>query len=233
MVKNRTFSGAEARQLLRRARYASLATKSKESGTPYVSLANIATGGNGHPLLLISRLAWHTQNLEADQAASIMVAEPPPEGDVLTGPRVTVLGRFERTEDKAVRRRYLAHHPAAAMYADFGDFGFWRMIPNAIHAVAGFGRIETLESGEVFPSAQEMTELEESAVAHMNEDHLDAVKRYAESLGGDPDVDWRITAIDCDGADISDGAKVLRLGFPKPVYSSGALRKLLSDLAKL
>ncbi|NJM29369.1 MAG: HugZ family protein [Rhizobiales bacterium] len=230
MVKDRTFTGTEARQLLRRARFASLATKSREGGTPYASLANIATDGEGHPLLLISRLAWHTQNLEADPAASIMVAEPPPAGDVLTGPRVTVLGRFERTDDQGVRRRYLAHHPAAAMYADFGDFGFWRMIPAAIHAVAGFGRIETLEPGEVFPSASEMVELEESAVTHMNAGHADAVKRYAKSLGGDPDTDWRMTAIDCDGAGISDGSKVLRLNFSEPVFSMVALRRLFAHM---
>ncbi|MFN0192860.1 MAG: HugZ family protein [Aestuariivirga sp.] len=230
MVKNRTFTGTEARQLLRRARFASLATKSRKDGTPYASLANIATDGEGHPLLLISRLAWHTQNLEADPAASIMVAEPPPEGDVLTGSRITVLGRFERTEDKTVRRRYLAHHPAAAMYADFGDFGFWHLVPSAIHAVAGFGRIETLEPAEVFPSAGEITEIEASAISHMNEDHADAVKRYAASLGGNADAGWRMTAIDCDGADIFDGGKVLRFEFPEPVFSAAALRQLFAHM---
>jgi hypothetical protein len=229
-MNTRTFSGTEVRRLLRRARYASLATKSRDSGIPYVSLANIATDGEGYPLLLISRLAWHTQNLGADPAASIMVAEPPTEGDVLTGPRATVLGRFERTNDNSVRRRYLARHPAAAMYADFEDFGFWRMIPSSIHAVAGFGRIETLEPSEVFPSAREIVELEESAIAHMNEDHADAVYRYALSLGGGPDLAWRMTAIDCDGAEISDGNTVLRLDFPEQVFSAIALRRMFAHM---
>jgi hypothetical protein len=231
MVKPRTFTGTEARRLLRRARTASLGTRSCEDGTPYVSLANLATDAQGLPLVLISKLAWHTQNLEADGAASVMVSAPPAEGDALTGPRVTVLGRFEKIEDAAVRRRYLARHPAAAMYVDFPDFAFWRMAPTAIHAVAGFGRIETLTPDEVFPSADEMTALEESAISHMNEDHADAIGRYAKSLGGDPASPWKIVAVDCDGADLSDGSKALRLGFPEPVFTAATLRTTLAKLS--
>jgi heme iron utilization protein len=50
--------------------------------------------------------------------------------------------------------------------------------------VAGFGRIETMGADEVFPSADEMIALEEGAIQHMNEDHEDAIQRYAEKLPG-------------------------------------------------
>ena len=96
------------------------------------------------PLILVSKLAWHTQNLLADARASVLVGELPPTGDALVGPRVTVLGRFEPVEDANLRRRYLARHPQAGLYADFPDFSFWRLNPSGIHGVAGFGRIETL-----------------------------------------------------------------------------------------
>jgi putative heme iron utilization protein len=147
---NRTFSGSEARAMLTRARTASLGTLDFETGGPYVSLANIATDAAGLPVILISRLARHTQNLEKDGRGSILVSELPAAGDALTGARVTILGTFLTIRDADARQRYLAHQPESAMYVDFADFSFWRLTPNLVHAVAGFGRIETLPPEEVF-----------------------------------------------------------------------------------
>jgi len=84
--------------------------------------------------------------------------------------------------------------------------------------VAGFGRIETLSATEVFPPATEMEALEESAIAHMNEDHAAAARLVA------ADGDWQVAAIDTDGVDLSDGRQSRRLAFPAPVYSAESLR---------
>lgn len=232
MSERRSFSAEEARNLFRRARTATLATLNADDGVPYASLVNVATDVRGHPLLLVSTLAWHTRNLLADPRASLMVAEVPPSGDALTGPRVSVMGRFVKVADDAVRRRYLARHPAAELYAGFGDFAFWRMEPERAHAVAGFGRIETIPADEMFPSADEMTALEDGAIAHMNEDHEDAIQRFAGTLLGATPGGWKITGIDTDGADLRRGDEVLRLPFSRPVYSAGALRKLLAELGE-
>ena len=231
MSGTRSFSGDEARNLLRRARTATLGTLNRDDGVPYASLVNVATDVRGYPLILVSTLAWHTRNLLGDARASLMVAELPPSGDALTGARVTIMGRFEKVADPQITRRYLARHPAAEMYAGFGDFAFWRMSPDRAHAVAGFGRIETISADEVFPSADEMVALEEGAIAHMNEDHADAIQRYAEKLLGAEPGGWTIAAIDPDGADLRRGeAETLRWPFPAPVYTAAALRSLLANL---
>lgn len=232
MANARSFTGLEARLLLRRARTGTLATLNAEGGIPYASLANLATDTDGSPLIMVSTLAWHTRNLLADPRASVLVAEMPATGDVLTGSRITVMGRFEKTDAPRTARRYLARHPEAAMYAGFGDFGYWRLIPERIHAVAGFGRIETLEADEVFAPCAEIAALEDSAIAHMNQDHADAVQRYATGLGGAAHGKWKVGAIDADGADLTDGAQSLRMAFPEPVTTGEALRRVLSSLGK-
>ena len=232
MSERRSFSAEEARNLLRRARTGTLATLNAEGGIPYASLVNLATDVAGCPVILVSTLAWHTRNLLADPRGSVMVAEMPPEGDALTGARVTVMGRFSRVPAAEVGRRYLARHPAAELYAGFGDFAFWRLEPEAAHAVAGFGRIETIPAIEMFPSADEMIALEQGAVDHMNADHDDAIQRYAERLLGATPGGWKIAAIDPDGADLRRGEEVLRLPFATPVYSGGALRALLAKLGE-
>jgi len=219
------FDGREARLLVRQARTATLASIDRAGGGAYASLVNVATDVDGAPILLISKLAWHTQNLLADERGSLMVAELPATGDALAGQRVTVMGRWAEAGEARLRRRYLARHPQAANYVDFGDFSFWRLAPGVIHGVAGFGRIETLSAAEVFPLAAEIETLEESAIAHMNVDHADVVRRLAVMEG-----DWRVAAIDPDGADLSDGRQSLRLTFPAPVYSAEALRLALKVL---
>lgn len=219
------------RQILRRAKTCTLSTLSRGDGTPYGSLANIATDISGRPLILISRLAWHTQNLEADARASVLVGELPPTRDALVGPRVTVLGRFEWVDDAGLRRRYLARHPQAALYADFPDFSFWRLSPSAIHGVAGFGRIETLTPQEVFPPAVEMETLESSAIEHMNHDHGEAIHLYATKILKAQPGPWCILAIDPDGADLGLDEQSLRMEFQTPVFTADALRKKFAELA--
>ena len=219
------------RQVLRRAKTCVLSTLSPEDGMPYGSLANIATDISGRPIILISRLAWHTQYLEADARASVLVGELPAKGDALVGPRVTVMGRFERIEDNNLRRRYLARHPQSTLYADFPDFSFWRLSPSAIHGVAGFGRIETLTPDEVFPPAEEMTALEMSAIEHMNHDHAEAIHLYATKVLKAQPGHWRILAIDPDGADLGLDEQSLRMEFHTPVFTADALRKKFAQLA--
>lgn len=227
----RSFTGTEARQLLRRARTGTLASLNREDGVPYASLVNVATDVEGRPLILVSALAWHTKNLSSDPRASLLVAEPPASGDALTGPRATVMGRFSKVEDKSLERRYLARHPQAALYAGFGDFAFWRLQPEKVHAVAGFGRIETMEADEVFPSNPELIALEEGAVQHMNDDHGEAVRLYAAKLLGAEDGDWKIHAVDTDGCDLVLADRALRLTFDKPVSGAAELRNTLAALS--
>ena len=220
------FTGSEARQLLRRARTGTLASLNREGGHPYASLVNVGTDVAGEPLILISSLAWHTRNLAADARASLMVAEPPATGDALTGPRITVMGRFEKIDAARARRRYLARHRQAAVYVDFSDFAFWRMVPEIIHAVAGFGRIETLGADDVFPAASEMVEIEDSAIARINHDHAEALRLLGGTAGH-----WQVAAIDTDGADLICETRISRLGFDEPVATAHALRQCFAALS--
>src|ERR1700745_2915151 len=115
-----------ARTLMREGRSGALATLMAGSGDPYCSLVNVATAGEGSPLLLISRLAVHTSNILADRRVSLMLDERRA-GDPLEGARVMLMGTAQLTDDPNARRRYLERQPEAKMFADFGDFGFFRM----------------------------------------------------------------------------------------------------------
>lgn len=145
---NVRFSPAEARQILGRARQASLATLMAD-GAPYASLVGFALCGQARPVLLLSRLAWHTQNLERDGRASLLVMGEAGAGDALAGSRISLMGLLARTNGAAARAAYLESHPEAEGYAGFADFSFWEMDVAQAHAVAGFGRIETFTGAEL------------------------------------------------------------------------------------
>jgi putative heme iron utilization protein len=234
-MTTRSFTATDARRLVRRARTCALGTSNGAPRGPYVSLANMATDGRGRPVIFISKLAWHTRNIEADPLASIMVSEIPAEGDALAGPRVTVMGRFEALDAKEIATRYVQHHPAARTYLDFPDFSFYRLNPEKIHAVAGFGRIETMEPDEVFlPESQTaaVMSVAPGAIDHMNADHADAVELYAVKLLGAAAGKWRVAAIDPDGALLADDGKVLRLAFDRPAGNADDLRQAFVALAQ-
>ena len=78
---------ATAKKLMREGRSGALATLMAGTGGPYCSLVNVASTGDGSPLLLISRLAVHTKNILADARVSLMLDERKP-GDPLQGARV-------------------------------------------------------------------------------------------------------------------------------------------------
>jgi putative heme iron utilization protein len=225
-----------ARRLLRLAATGSLATLSGD-GSPFASLVTVATTPAGEPILLLSTLAVHTGNLARDPRASLLLVAPGGEGgDPLAGARLTLVGRVSsREDDPMLRRRFLARHEEAEVYAGFSDFGFRRFEVRSAHLVAGFGRIVDLSRAETLTDCADATELlaaEAGAVEHMNADHADAVALYAARLLGMPMGAWRLTAVDPDGADLRAGALRARLAFPERVTTGGDLRRVLVDLAK-
>jgi putative heme iron utilization protein len=225
-----------ARSLLRRSRQGALATLMARSGDPYCSLANVATHADGSPILLISRLALHTQNILADARVSLMLDERV-EGDPLEGSRIMLAGRAEAAggDDVTIlRRRYLNAHPSAEAFVGFNYFSFFRIRPHAAHLVAGFGRIVDLKPEQFLTEisdASALLDAEQGAVEHMNEDHRDAINLYATKLLGADLADWRCTGCDPDGVDMQAETATLRLDFPERVTGPGELREMLVKLA--
>jgi heme iron utilization protein len=141
---------AEAvRKLIAMARKGALASLMPKTGDPYASLVNVASE-DGEPVLLMSRLAWHTQNILADSRSCLLIAAEDEGTDPLTRARVSLLGRLQITNTESARNLYLKVHPAARSYAQFADFSFFKLNVTTAHYVAGFGQIITIERPLLF-----------------------------------------------------------------------------------
>ncbi|MEM9148226.1 MAG: DUF2470 domain-containing protein [Pseudomonadota bacterium] len=224
-----------AKTFVREARFGALATIDPETGIPMASRVSLATASDGAPVFLISQLSGHFGALEADARASVLIGEPG-RGDPLAHPRITVFGRALRAEDAErpkTRARFLARHPKAALYADFGDFAFWRLEIEGASFNGGFGKAYALAGSDLAtPTLAEFEEMEAGAVAHMNEDHSDAVSLYATVLLALEPADWQLACMDLEGLDIVAGDRAKRLWFDPPLTSPDDLRPRLVQLAK-
>ena len=111
-------------------RTGSLSTMSKKRpGWPFGSVMPYAFDEIGRPLFLISSMAMHTQNLQGDTRASLLVTQSDG-GDPLGSARLTLMGEVFRVSEPdraAARKAYLARHENARYWVDYEDFAFYRM----------------------------------------------------------------------------------------------------------
>jgi putative heme iron utilization protein len=228
-------SAAAARSLVRRGRKAALATLDRGSGHPYVSLVAMATEPDGTPIVLISRLARHTQNLLVDRRASLLIDGTDDLSDPLAGARITLMGQACPGAVATTRSRFLARHPAAVSYVDLVDFAFYRLALEHAYFVGGFGRIRDFDQAELLlpiDDAADLVASEAEIVTEVNRDRGAAVDLLATRLAAGPPGPWRLTGIDPAGVDLMSGSHTRRVEFPSPVNTAGAAREQLLQLLR-
>lgn len=233
MTDTKTSRASETvRRLIRSRDRAVLSTlHDGRAGWPHGSLVLTACRHDASPLLLISDLAEHTRNIRNDPRVSLLFDGTEGLDDPLTGPRASVLGRAERTSDATARARFLARHPSAEIYSEFPDFHLYRVAMEAVHLVAGFGRIDWVPGDAVrVGSSPALIEQEADIVAHMNDDHADAIQEYATVLAGVDGTGWRMTGCDSEGFDLRLGGETARIDFENPVKDGSDAR---SELVRL
>ena len=227
-----------AKTMIRTARAGALALVDAESGRPLASRVGLATDIDGAPIFLMSDLSGRSKAIAADPRASLLVGDVG-KGDPLAQPRMTLIGRVKRIDDETerarARRRYLARQPKAKLYVDFKDFAFWRFEFEGANLALGFGKAYRLSADDIKTNLQGFEgflAMEEGAVAHMNEDHADAVRLYAEKLCKASEGAWRLAGLDPEGLDLVCGDDVRRLTFQTPLTQPHEIRPLLVALAK-
>ena len=222
-----------ARRLIRACDRAALGTIGPD-GSPYTSLVLTACDPAGAPLLLLSDLAEHSKHIAADARISLLFEQSAGADAPLETPRLSVLGTAARTDKPALRNRYLRRHPDASLYADFGDFAFYRVEVSRAHLVAGFGRISWIEAVDLLPErdADALIAAEAEIIDHMNTDHAEALNLYATCLLGREGKGWQMTGIDPDGLDLRRGGETARLDVDAPLTTPAEARGTLAALAE-
>src|ERR1700722_10604545 len=230
-----------ARTLLHLGRVGSLSTLSrKRPGFPFGSLMPYALDGAGRPLFLISTMAMHTQNLQQDAHASLLVTQPEAAGDPLGAARVTAVGNaatLAAPEVADARALYLERHPNSKYWVDFDDFSFFGMDIVDVYYVGGFGVmgwVAAPEYGDARPDL--LAHAAAGILQHMIADHQDALILLARVFAGTEAQEAVMTAVDRLGFHVrmktEEGMKGGRLAFPSEVTTPAETRKVLVEMVQ-
>ena len=223
---------AEARRFVRTHPHGVLSTLSRRlGGAPFGSIAPFVLDHEGCPVILISTLAEHTRNLDADPRCSV-IAHPCAQDPQAAG-RVTLVGRAERLPDKhALGPRYLRRFPEAEEYFGMHDFHFYRLRVEAVRFIGGFGSIHWIDAADFAPPANTLGDSEESILEHMNTDHEANLRAYCLHGHGLRPRGVRMIGVDVDGFDLRADEQVLRFDFGSAACDAAAVREELVALAR-
>jgi hypothetical protein len=217
----------EARCLLRAHRYGVLSTLSKKfDGHPFGSIAPYLTDHDGSVLLFISGLAEHTKNILNDPRVSLITHDQN-DPRIQTQGRVTVVGKAEPlTGREPYAARWLRYFPENAQLFELGDFAFFRITPQSVRHVAGFGQARWIMSHFTVPPYPLMAQ-EEDLLAQLNASPQNELRRCLQ-LRGLSAEQLRMLGIDCDGFDVAADGRMLRFDFAEPVADADSALAALS-----
>ncbi len=230
-----------ARTLVYLGRLGSLSTLSrKQPGFPFGSVMPYGLDSQGRPIFLISTMAMHTQNLQADPRASLLVTQDDGGGDPLGTARVTLVGNvlpLPESEVAGARQLYLARYANSKYWVDFEDFSFYRMNVVDVYYVGGFGVMGWVSASEYDrsqpdPLADSMAEI----IQHMNADHKDALVLLAREFARVESQEATMTSVDRLGFHVrlksQDGMRGARIAFLREVKNPAETRKVFVDMVQ-
>jgi putative heme iron utilization protein len=230
-----------ARTLVYLGRVGSLSTLSrKQPGFPFGSVMPYGLDARGRPIFLVSTMAMHTQNLQAESRASLLVTQPDASGDPLGASRVTVLGNvitIPELEVAEARRLYLERYANSKYWVDFEDFSFYRMDVMDVYYVGGFGVMGWVAASD-YDQAQPdpLADAAAGIVEHMNADHKDALILLARVFAGVESQQAAMTSVDRLGFHVRlktpDGMRGARIAFLREVSTPAEARKVLVEMAQ-
>jgi putative heme iron utilization protein len=199
-----------------------------------------ALNGHGSPIFLISTMAMHTQNLQADPRSSLLVTQPEASGDPLGASRVTLLGNVLRVPESEVaeaRNLYLERYANSKYWVDFEDFSFYRMELMDLYYVGGFGIMGWVPAVEYARAKPDpLADVAAGIIRHMNADHGDALILLARLLGGIESQEAVMTAVDRLGFHVrlktQEGMRGARIAFLREVKSPEEARAVLVEMVQ-
>ena len=227
------------RTLMYIGRTGSLSTHSrKQPGFPFGSVMPYGLDADGRPTFLISTMAMHTQNLQADSRASLLVTQPDAAGDPLGASRVTLVGNVSPVpgpEVPGTRETYLARHASSKYWVDFEDFSFYRMDVVDVYYVGGFGVMGWVSAADYRAALPDpLADSAAGIIEHMNADHGDALILLAQAFAGIESTEAAMTSVDRLGFSVRlktlDGMRGTRIAFLREVRNPMEARSVLVEM---
>ena len=192
----------------------------------------------GHPIFLISTMAMHTQNVQSDPRASLLVTQPDAGGDPLGASRVTLLGNvlpIPAAEAPEARKLYLERYANSKYWVDFEDFSFYRLDVVDVYYVGGFGVMGWVTAADYYHGQPDpLADAANEIVQHVNTDHAGALVLLARKFAGVESLQAAMTSVDRLGFQVRlktpEGVRGARIAFLREVRTPAEARKVLIEM---
>ena len=206
------------------------------TGYPFGSIVPYTYDRFYRPVVLISRLAQHTKNIQIDPKISLFISDVESVGfdDVQTCSRLTILADAEKVSDQETIDRFCRFYPDAEMYHRDLDFDFYRLVPKKTRFIGGFGKIHWVDNDKLFTQSPFSEEQERDIIEHINADHAETLPVYCQKAGVSiPDgVLLEMVGVDADGFHIRVGRKLIRISFERTLNTPMDARQAFIELLR-
>jgi putative heme iron utilization protein len=227
-----------ARTLVSLGRTGSLSTHSRKfAGFPFGSVMPYAADDLGRPVLFISSMAMHTQNLRQDARASLLIAQPDSAGDPLGAARVTLLGTAAEAPAEEARDLYLSRHENAKYWQAYTDFAYHRLEVSSVYFIGGFGVMGWVPAEEYTSARPDpLAGTAQEIIRHMNADHADALLLIARRFADEAATEALMTDVDRLGFHLrlktGDRVHGRRVAFPREAGTKDEARAVLVEMVR-
>lgn len=205
-------------------------------GYPFGSVTPFISDSEGKLYFYISDIAQHSKNLTADSKMSMTVFNRGESGDQNENARVTVVGDCkmvpEENQDE-IKTRYILRFPDAKSYENAHGFNMWQVDVKRVRYIGGFGKIFWIKKEDwSTESAPWDKSAEDAMIAHMNEDHQDAMTLILHQHTGINDLGVTMSGIVTDGVYLCSDSKNHFIPFSEICKQSSDVRVQLVALTK-
>lgn len=144
-------------------------------GYPFGSVTPFLMTEQGDIVIYASDIAQHSRNMKADSKVSLCVYNTQ-HHDSQANARVTILGTAKADEvSESIQSQYFALFPQARQYVQAHDFRFYLIQTQRVRYIGGFGEIYWFSQQEWQQNKLGLIDQAQGAIAHMHEDHSDAL----------------------------------------------------------
>ena len=193
-------------------------------GYPFGSLVTLCLIPSGRPLLLLSHLAQHTRNLQANPSCSLILLEKG-EGDVQQLGRLTCLARAEALDQTPTtwQEKFFQYFPDTRHYHEALNFRFFQLRPQRFHFIGGFGAARWFDTSRLLPKHRFSTAKERELLNQAQAIYLASHRGKHDSLRGVS----RVVGVDSYGIDLRAERRLSRIQFASPTDSAEAFLEAL------
>jgi heme oxygenase (biliverdin-IX-beta and delta-forming) len=226
----------QARALLNSQYYGVLCTHSVDlAGYPFGSITPYCLNRDGQPIILISTIAQHTQNIIANNKVSLIATERDVD-DAQAAARVTYIGDANpiATNDNETVERYYSYFPFSRDFHKTHDFNFYTIDLVRARFIGGFGKIYWVEKTDFLKANPFSMQEENDMLNHMNTDHQESMQQYCDlfDIAYNNESQPIMAGIDSEGFHLRIGAQLHRIEFEHPATTAMEVRQAMVSLAK-